>query len=131
MLLVFFCVFFLLSIFSTSSPIVFTGVSVECLGIRFDYGFEYLGPTDSMVYTPATDRYIVSSLLSLKQFHVACFYGGSGTGKTRVMMEVGKVSKIIKIILIKSNCIVILLNFSSNNYFQAEIFIKKRNLILL
>ena len=67
---------------------------IDFLGIRFEYGFEYMGPTESLINNPSTDRYIISSLSALKQYHAACFYGDVGSGRTKAVMEVGKVNLI-------------------------------------
>lgn len=65
---------------------------IDFLGMRFEYGFEYLGPAESLINNPSTDRYMISSLLALKQYHAACFYGSEGSGRTKAVMEVGKVN---------------------------------------
>ena len=65
---------------------------IDFLGMKFEYGFEYLGPTEILINNPSTDRYIISSLLALKEYNAACLYGDVGSGRTKTVMEVGKVN---------------------------------------
>eukprot|EP00111_Clytia_hemisphaerica_P005633 TCONS_00016358-protein len=70
---------------------LYNRVWINFLGMRFDYGLEYLGPSDSLVLNPSSDRYIITALSALKQYQVACLYGTNGTSKTSTVAEIGKV----------------------------------------
>jgi len=66
---------------------------VNCFGFDWQYGYEYLGPSECITHTPSTDRHIVSILLALKQHQAGCLYGASSSGKTRTVAEIGKVKR--------------------------------------
>lgn len=68
-------------------------VKICCFGYEFDYGYEYHGPSHSMVCTPFTDRCVYAILMALHQYQVGSLFGSVGYGKSALCSEISKVGK--------------------------------------
>ena len=55
---------------------------VECLKIRFNYGFEYMGTSERLAITNLTERAQRCLLLSMHLRFAGSPEGPAGTGKT-------------------------------------------------
>lgn len=62
---------------------------VKQANVQFTYGFEYLGITDKLAYTPLTNRCFLSMTQALGQGLGGSPFGPAGTGKTESVKALG------------------------------------------
>ena len=70
----------------------FESYDVAILGLKFPYGFEYLGERASLFISPLTERCYLTLCLALNRYSCGALSGFNGSGKTETIKELAKVS---------------------------------------